>query len=567
MKIGSRTLIASVLAAGLIGALSACGGAEQGEQGKLGPDGQAGAPGHDSLVKTETIEPGDACPNGGVRINSGLDADDNGTLSADEIIAGSSTDVCSQGPPADDCGEALEIGEISGTDQAFVVTNPSAPLTAALNHTDGVELQLAGRGFTMTPGASVDEFSLTPKMAGGPFDLALVASDGCSVDVAPFRIQRVLTQNTMRTVWLFQPWADVELLETGETQPLVSAHLDQPTPPLIIDGGSHTFDIKYDGFVSTTTDPIDFPTGTQSTLVAYPLTPSASTSNDLGLLRLEDDMSAPGASARLRLINVDPLDDAVDVFALGSDQAIFSDAAFATPAAAKLVTGEDRIGLSIVDADGEDYDLMIDGPLFAAGTNANLFVYRRSSYDPPNVMVQYLDDAATSEVGERVLLAPIDFEDFSAPFYNLPYGVCTSQTPDGLPWSYTYDGSDHALAASARSQYPTTWLEIPVTAPKAGSFTFEWRSEGESGDTLLYCLDATATSQCTNAVAGCDLTTNDGALTGSNAWTSVTTPVLAPGTHVLRFQYAYRGSHVSDPNHIIRHRGWVDNITFTPESP
>ncbi len=287
----------------------------------------------------------------------------------------------------------------------------------------------------------------------------------------------------------------------------------------------------------------------------------------LGFLRLDDDISDPGASARLRLINADALDDTVDVFALGSDQAIFSDAAFGTPSAATLVTGEDRVGLSLVDASGDTYDFMINGPLFAAGTVANIFVIRPNSSHAPNLLIQYLDDAATSEVGERVLLAPIRFEDYSAPFYNLPYGVCTSSTPGGLPWSYTSDGSDTALAASGNSTYPQNWLEIPVTAPRAGRFTFEWRSKGESDDTLVYCLDATATAQCTDTVTGCDISNNAGALTGSNDWATVTTPVLAPGTHVLRFQYAYRGSHTYDPNHIIKHSGWVDNITFTPESP
>lgn len=575
MKARTQNVFCSILILCMLGALSACGGTES-TPGETGTTGETGDTGPSSLVETEPIEPGTACPHGGLRIHTGLDADANGTLSPDELVAGASSDICRNAAPEDTCGGPLAIAELSGVDQVFTKDVPSAPITAALNRLDGVELHFVGRGFTLAPGATADAFSLTPQMSGGPFDLALVASDGCSVDVAKFRIDQVVIQNTMRAVWLFEPWADVELLETGQDQPLVSAQLREPTTATIIEPGPHTFDIKHDGFVSTTTEPIDFPMGTAASLVAYPLGVAASSSDDLGFLHLEDDMSSPGQAARLRLINMDPSAGAVDIFALGADQPIFSDVDFGVASAATLVRGEDRIGLTLVDGQNRTFDYMLDGPLFAPGTIANIFVIHPGSahYDPPNLLVQYLDDAATSATGERVLLAPVDFENAAPPFYELPYGICTNTVSDGFPWGYVSTDSytNTALShGSANEQKPTSWVEIPVTAPTTGSFSFEWKSEGESDDVLFYCLDASPTSECTETVPGCDPTTNTLALSAESQfiaeWATVTTPVLSPGTHILRFGYAFQGEHRDDPNNLYHHRGFVDNIVFIPASP
>lgn len=59
--------------------LSACGADSSGVQG---PEGDAGL---NSLIRTEAVEPGAECAEGGVRVLSGLDADADGELGADEV--------------------------------------------------------------------------------------------------------------------------------------------------------------------------------------------------------------------------------------------------------------------------------------------------------------------------------------------------------------------------------------------------------------------------------------------------------------------------------------------------
>ena len=61
-----------------------CNGAD-GQIGNNGHNGENGQNGHNSLVISST-EVGDICANGGLRIDSGLDTNDNNTLDADEIL-------------------------------------------------------------------------------------------------------------------------------------------------------------------------------------------------------------------------------------------------------------------------------------------------------------------------------------------------------------------------------------------------------------------------------------------------------------------------------------------------
>lgn len=62
---------------GLVTALGGCGGS----------DGDDGSDGADSLVRTSGISADTTCPSGGTRIDSGLDANGNGTLDSNEITA------------------------------------------------------------------------------------------------------------------------------------------------------------------------------------------------------------------------------------------------------------------------------------------------------------------------------------------------------------------------------------------------------------------------------------------------------------------------------------------------
>ncbi|HOW51530.1 MAG TPA: hypothetical protein PLV42_05735, partial [bacterium] len=67
---------------------------EAGTDGADGPAGPTGSDGKNVAVKTTDEEPGDNCPHGGKKIESGADDNDNGTLEAGEIDAKETYYIC-----------------------------------------------------------------------------------------------------------------------------------------------------------------------------------------------------------------------------------------------------------------------------------------------------------------------------------------------------------------------------------------------------------------------------------------------------------------------------------------
>ena len=71
----------------------------QGPQGTQGQQGAAGQNGQTTLTKTMTLAIGSTeCPHGGTKIEVGLDANNNGTLDANEVIAAQTKVVCNGAP-------------------------------------------------------------------------------------------------------------------------------------------------------------------------------------------------------------------------------------------------------------------------------------------------------------------------------------------------------------------------------------------------------------------------------------------------------------------------------------
>lgn len=83
MKIFKLSKLATVLP--LVCILAACNG-DDGENGATGPAGTDGAPGINSLISQTALPVGNAdCPNSGVKLESGLDANSDGVLDASEV--------------------------------------------------------------------------------------------------------------------------------------------------------------------------------------------------------------------------------------------------------------------------------------------------------------------------------------------------------------------------------------------------------------------------------------------------------------------------------------------------
>jgi OmcA/MtrC family decaheme c-type cytochrome len=84
-----QSLVIGVIgvALGVAGGITAC-------TGNAGPAGNPGAAGANSLVKTSVEPAGANCPNGGTKVEVGIDANGNGTLDASEIGAGGTSYIC-----------------------------------------------------------------------------------------------------------------------------------------------------------------------------------------------------------------------------------------------------------------------------------------------------------------------------------------------------------------------------------------------------------------------------------------------------------------------------------------
>jgi hypothetical protein len=173
-------------------AMAGCGDSPgtPGETGPAGDPGQPGATGTASLIDVETVEPGSDCAHGGMRINTGLDADQSGDLSGDEITAGSSMVQCNP-EPAETCAETVTINGVTGADGEFVEGVSSSALSVDLSTIANVELVLLGPDFDFTSGANPGEFSVTPLSAGGPYFITVIATNGCSVDQTSITIATV----------------------------------------------------------------------------------------------------------------------------------------------------------------------------------------------------------------------------------------------------------------------------------------------------------------------------------------------------------------------------------------
>jgi hypothetical protein len=80
----------------------------QGPIGLTGPQGSAGANGLNSLIKTAIEPSGLNCVNGGIKIETGLDADSNGVLDVSEIDSSQTQFLCN--PPSNNSNTQTALG-------------------------------------------------------------------------------------------------------------------------------------------------------------------------------------------------------------------------------------------------------------------------------------------------------------------------------------------------------------------------------------------------------------------------------------------------------------------------
>ncbi|MFW5967417.1 MAG: DUF7151 family protein, partial [Persicimonas sp.] len=278
---GLKTWLLTLTLVGGLVTLGACAGetGPEGEQGEQGPEGEAGEDGQDgedgedgedgatSLTETEEVEAGDECEAGGVRVNTGIDENDDGELSEDEVT--SSEVICHS--PGADCS-AFEITEVSGTDQTFYEDVQSDPITVEHDGDDDVEVNFIGSAFAYEDGEEDDETVLTPHHTGGPFQVTIIAKNDCSVDVDSFVVDEVEPAVAdSYAVHLFGPAGEVDVTESGEEEALFTVDYTEADGPVDFEPGSYEFDaIDENGDVAATSDSLDLNLGEDYSLVAYP---------------------------------------------------------------------------------------------------------------------------------------------------------------------------------------------------------------------------------------------------------------------------------------------------------
>jgi hypothetical protein len=545
--VNTQILPKFVFVLSLIVALAACAGEDgpEGPQGSTGEQGPPGPEGPATLVETEPIEDGDECEAGGVRINTGVDTDGDGALSDEEIDAGSSTVVCNSSDTAS-CPGPIEITDITGLDQTFYEGIESDPIQLVIDGEGSIDLTVVGGAFGFEPSAVVGEFSLVPREVGGPFELAIIANNGCSIDVASFEVDEVQPAvSTVRLMHAYQPRDQLALAFQNDPEMLAEASYGSASPPFEVEPDTHKFDIISDDLLIDTTPFIDLDLGESYTLVAYEASPGR-----IDVLRLEDDLSEVHPDVRLRAVNVDPDVPTFDLLELHPDDTtspLYDSLTFAQASDTTTVSAN-MFGLAI-DRDGDgsaDEDLPYGDDVLSAGLVGNLFAIPSAGNSVMMVLQPLVDEGGAIAVS-GVSGLPESFEGAT-----LPALVTTGGDADWtIDDTQASDGASSA-ASGFITHSETTWMELEVDFPSTGEFSFDWMVSSESGfDYLLFC---------TSAANSCTRSTYDERISGSVAWTTVQVTIDSPGPHTFGWAYSKDGS-VSSGDDL----GRVDNLRFVAE--
>lgn len=168
----------SIIAVAVAG-LSACSlEGDDGNDGAPGVDGTDGQNGLTSLTVQTELAVGDAnCPNSGVRIDSGLDADADGTLGDSEIT--STSYVCAPGADSVSSSELLT----SLNNEWFVAAQNEVEnnKTVWMNATSGESSALSNAAFTATVNSQEELNAMVANLRGKAKNVILFVGDGMGV--------------------------------------------------------------------------------------------------------------------------------------------------------------------------------------------------------------------------------------------------------------------------------------------------------------------------------------------------------------------------------------------------
>ncbi|TXD34823.1 DUF4397 domain-containing protein [Lujinxingia vulgaris] len=564
-----RLLLCAALTTGAL----ACGGAEaeQGAQGPRGPVGEQGEPGEDgqpgtdgedgtdgtdgtdgeaglnSLVITESVEPGDVCANGGVTVSVGIDANGDEVLDEDEVDA--SETVCNQNDAVEDlCDEAFAITGVTGVEQALYEGQVSDPITVESNDDANLSLAFVGGGELAPALTSNSTFTVTPQELGEGQQITVVAAGQCGSDVITIALPEVEPfESLLSVVHVFSGAGLVDVAPSGTLDIITTLGFGEATGPLTLTPGEFTFDLLDQETVVATTDTYTLEPSTAYSLIAH---------NDGGSLAftlIEDDLTEPSSEGtfRARIVHMAEIAGTVDVSA-GPD----------TGSLAPLATGvapgdvgtfaeyDETVGAIQIDAGGTilTYEDGVDTAFFE-GDIANIYAFDNAAGNV-RLLVHYLNFEGISVLRANPGGAPVslfDFEDGTVPAEFIQGGNADWSGTDADASQGTF-----SLASGDITHNQTSTITLTYDFPSAGILAFDWKVSSESGyDFLYYCADP---------LFSCARGSNLGRISGSTSWATVQYPIDDAGSRSFEWTFEKDGSADDGLD-----MGWIDNITFVGE--
>jgi hypothetical protein len=127
----------------------------------------------------------------------------------------------------------------------------------------------------------------------------------------------------------------------------------------------------------------------------------------------------------------------------------------------------------------------------------------------------------------------------------LDAGTLVWRTGSNVPWLGETDASAFDTVDAAGSgpigDNQSSYIQTTVTGP--GTLTFRWKTSSQANDNLAFLLNGV----------------QQAVITGENAWL-LRTHNLPAGVHTLTWHYTKNASGVAGSD-----RGWIDQVTFTPQ--
>ena len=368
------------------------GSGNDGERGPIGGDGDDGDDGDVPLVEFSDEPVGENCSLGGVRIDTGVDADGDGELSEDEIT--DITYVCSS-----TCeGGAIDLAFGDGDGDGPVYNNIDTvtfPITTTETNLN-VSFYGATEGFEFDLDIDLSEgLMVSPRAGEGTLEFVAIITNGCGLFAQALRVEEI--QDGESTVYLghfFSGAGEVDVNLAGTDTTIATFDFTDVLGPLPVVSNRYTFDIVAGGVVAGTTPELVLLPGETYVVYAY------DDGGDLALGAQGIDTSAPAdGNVHTRFTHLGSGVNAVDGWLIdleGDAVQVFEQLAFGESTDLTPIAGaEDNYFVLDANGNGEpDFTFFGTYGAFAAGGILDGFVFLDGDGTPWVAGIEYLSGSS-----------------------------------------------------------------------------------------------------------------------------------------------------------------------------